>query len=89
MYILYYILLYFSQCHSNIAHPNSYIFLNSILLLLGLCVLCVLLRIVRYYCTITVLKHKHFATPSITSAKHVYVTNNIAFDVCLSVPWPE
>ena len=38
-YILYSILLYFSQCHSDIAHPNIYIFLNCILLLLDLYVL--------------------------------------------------
>ena len=31
--------LYFNLCHSNIARPNIDIFLNSILLLLDLCVL--------------------------------------------------
>ena len=39
MYILYSILLYFSQCHSDIARFNIYIFLNSIILLLD-CVYC-------------------------------------------------
>ena len=42
MYILYSILLYFCPCHSNIAHPYIYMFLNPIILLVG-CVLCVLL----------------------------------------------
>jgi hypothetical protein len=38
MYILYSTLLYFSQCHSDIAQSNIYIFLNFILLL-QMCVL--------------------------------------------------
>jgi uncharacterized protein with PQ loop repeat len=45
MYILYSILLYSSQCHSDISQSNIYIFLNYIILLLDLC-------IVRYYCTV-------------------------------------
>jgi hypothetical protein len=35
IYVLYSFLLYFNLCHSDIAHPNTYIFLNSIILLLG------------------------------------------------------
>ena len=75
MYWLYSILLYFSQCHSDITRPHIYIFLNSILLLLDLCAL---LWIVRYYRTV-----------GITSDKYVYVINNNWFDLdlnrCLSV----
>ena len=36
---IYCTLLYFSQCHSDIAHPNIDILLNSIPILLDLCVL--------------------------------------------------
>ena len=77
MYILYSTLLYFSQCHSDIARPNIYIFLNSFLFHLDLCLL---LWIVRYYCIVwarnTSISFSHF-TPAITSAKYVYVTNQI------------
>ena len=70
MYVLYSILLYFSEHHSDIARPNIDIFLNSILWLLDV-----------YFCelfgTTALLELGTHATPAITSAKYMYVTNKI------------
>jgi hypothetical protein len=44
--------------------------------------LCNLLELlVRYYSTVGARRHKHIATPTITSANHVYGTNKIGFDM--------
>ena len=37
---------------------------------------------------VCVLFYKHFTTPAITSAKYVYVSSNIGFDLILLTPSP-
>ena len=64
-------LIYIEVVHITIA--------ENFLLLLGLSLLCVLLWNARYYCTVA------FATTTITSAKYVYVTNTIWFDLMFAV----
>ena len=43
--------------------------------------LCVLFCIVRFYFTVGARNIKHFTAPVITSAKYVYATNKIGFDL--------
>ena len=61
-------ILYFSQCHSDIARPNIYTFLNYVLHFY----ICV-----YYWELLDTTALLELGTQAITSAKYVYVTNKM------------